>query len=38
MTMKFCLHGSARTVREAVERAQRAEVLGFEAIFLPIAR
>src|SRR6185503_9897661 len=33
MTMKFCLHGSARTVREAVERAQRAEVLGFEAIF-----
>ena len=33
MTMKFCLHGSARTVREAVERAQRAEALGFEAIF-----
>jgi 5,10-methylenetetrahydromethanopterin reductase len=31
--MKFCLHGSARTVREAVERAQRAEALGFEAIF-----
>ena len=38
MTMKFCLHGSARTVREAVERAQRAEALGFEAIFLPIVR
>jgi 5,10-methylenetetrahydromethanopterin reductase len=31
--MNFCLHGSARTVREAVERAVRAEVLGFEAIF-----
>jgi 5,10-methylenetetrahydromethanopterin reductase len=31
--MKFCLHGSARTVREAVERAKRAEALGFEAIF-----
>src|SRR5512135_651358 len=31
--MKFCLHGSARTIREAVERAQRAEDLGFEAIF-----
>ena len=31
--MNFCLHGSARTVREAVERAQRAEELGFEAIF-----
>jgi len=31
--MNFCLHGSARTVREAVERAIRAEQLGFEAIF-----
>ena len=31
--MNFCLHGSARTVREAVERAMRAEQLGFEAIF-----
>jgi len=31
--MNFCLHGSARTVREAVERAKRAEELGFEAIF-----
>lgn len=31
--MNFCLHGSARTVREAVERAVRAEQLGFEAIF-----
>lgn len=31
--MNFCLHGSARTVKEAVERAQRAEQLGFEAIF-----
>jgi len=33
MAMKFCLHGSARNVKEAVERAQRAEALGFEAIF-----
>jgi 5,10-methylenetetrahydromethanopterin reductase len=31
--MNFCLHGSARTVREAVQRAVRAEQLGFEAIF-----
>jgi 5,10-methylenetetrahydromethanopterin reductase len=31
--MNFCLHGSARTVKEAVERAQRAEALGYEAIF-----
>jgi 5,10-methylenetetrahydromethanopterin reductase len=31
--MNFCLHGSARTVDEAVERAKRAEQLGFEAIF-----
>ncbi len=32
--MNFCLHSSARTVQEAVSRAQRAEALGFEAIFL----
>jgi len=31
--MNFCLHSSARTIREAVERAKRAEALGFEAIF-----
>ncbi len=31
--MNFCLHGSARAVQEAVERAKRAEQLGFEAIF-----
>jgi 5,10-methylenetetrahydromethanopterin reductase len=31
--MKFCLHGSARNVKEAVERAKRAEALGFEAVF-----
>src|SRR5262245_33102586 len=31
--MNFCLHGSARTIHEAVERAKRAEALGFEAIF-----
>jgi 5,10-methylenetetrahydromethanopterin reductase len=31
--MNFCLHGSARNVRDAVERAKRAEALGFEAIF-----
>jgi 5,10-methylenetetrahydromethanopterin reductase len=33
MTIQFCLHGSARTIKEAVERAQQAEDLGFEAIF-----
>jgi 5,10-methylenetetrahydromethanopterin reductase len=33
MGMNFCLHGSARTVQEAVARARRAEELGFEAIF-----
>jgi 5,10-methylenetetrahydromethanopterin reductase len=33
MAIKFCLHGSARNVREAVDRAKRAEALGFEAIF-----
>jgi len=33
MAMNFCLHGSARTIREAVARAKRAEELGFEAIF-----
>jgi 5,10-methylenetetrahydromethanopterin reductase len=31
--MKFCLHGSARTIAEAVDRARRAEDLGFEAMF-----
>ncbi len=34
MGMNFCLHGSARSVQEAVERARRAESLGFEAIFI----
>jgi len=33
MAISFCLHGSARTVGEAVARAKRAEALGFEAIF-----
>lgn len=33
MPMNFCLHGSARTVQEAMARAKRAEELGFEAIF-----
>ena len=33
MSINFCLHSSARTVQEAVTRAQRAEQLGFEAIF-----
>lgn len=33
MSMNFCLHGSARSVQEAVERARLAEILGFEAIF-----
>src|SRR3990172_2642802 len=31
--MKFCLHGSAHREKEAVDRAKRAEALGFEAIF-----
>ena len=31
--MNFCLHGSARNIRDAVERAKRAEELGFEAFF-----
>ena len=31
--MNFCLHSSARTVQEAVNRAKRAEALGYEAIF-----
>ena len=31
--MNFCLHSSARSVNEAVNRAIRAEALGFEAIF-----
>src|SRR5262247_4027920 len=33
MAIQFCLHGSARSVQEAVNRAKRAEALGFEAIF-----
>ena len=33
MAISFCLHGSARTIHEAVDRAQRAEALGFEALF-----
>jgi 5,10-methylenetetrahydromethanopterin reductase len=33
MAMNYCLHGSARTVEEAVARAKRAEELGFEAVF-----
>lgn len=33
MSMSFCLHSSARAIEEAVGRAQRAEQLGFEAIF-----
>ncbi len=33
MPINFCLHSSARSVQEAVTRAQRAEQLGFEAIF-----
>ena len=33
MAMNFCLHGSARTVQEALARAKRAEELGFEAFF-----
>ena len=33
MAIQFCLHGSARTIQAAVDRAKRAEALGFEAIF-----
>jgi 5,10-methylenetetrahydromethanopterin reductase len=33
MAIQFCLHGSARSVQEAVNRAKRAEAVGFEAIF-----
>jgi 5,10-methylenetetrahydromethanopterin reductase len=33
MAIKFCLHGSARSVQDAIDRARRAEALGFEAIF-----
>ena len=33
MAITFCLHGSARTIKEAVARAKKAEDLGFEAIF-----
>src|SRR5918995_1572318 len=33
MAINFCLHGSARTIKEAVTRAKKAEDLGFEAIF-----
>jgi 5,10-methylenetetrahydromethanopterin reductase len=33
MAIQFCLHGSARSIREAVDRAKRAEAAGFEAIF-----
>jgi 5,10-methylenetetrahydromethanopterin reductase len=33
MSMSFCLHSSARTIEEAIARAQRAEQLGFETIF-----
>src|SRR5262249_22253657 len=33
MAIQFCLHGSARSIQEAVDRSKRAEALGFEAIF-----
>jgi 5,10-methylenetetrahydromethanopterin reductase len=33
MAIQFCVHGSARSVQEAVHRAKRAEAVGFEAIF-----
>src|SRR5262249_53026343 len=33
MAIQFCLHGSARSIQEAVDRCTRAEALGFEAIF-----
>jgi 5,10-methylenetetrahydromethanopterin reductase len=33
MAIQFCLHGSARSIQEAIDRSKRAEALGFEAIF-----
>ena len=33
MAINFCLHGSARSISDAVDRARRAEALGFEALF-----
>ena len=33
MAIQCCLHSSARSVQEAVDRAKRAEAVGFEAIF-----
>ena len=33
MAIQCCLHSSARSVQEAVDRAKRAEAAGFEAIF-----
>src|SRR6266436_5796544 len=33
MPIQFCLHGSARSAQEAVDRAKRAEAVGFAAIF-----
>ena len=32
--MRFSLHGSVRSLREGVERATRAEALGYEGLFL----
>lgn len=34
MPMRFSLHGSVRNIAAGVERARRAEALGFEAVFL----
>ncbi|MGH7828347.1 MAG: LLM class flavin-dependent oxidoreductase [Candidatus Binatia bacterium] len=33
MAMNFCLHGSARSIKESIDRARLAESLGFEAVF-----
>ena len=33
MAIQCCLHSSARSVQEAIDRAKRAEAIGFEAIF-----
>lgn len=32
--MRFSLHGSVRSIAEGIQRARRAEALGFEAVFL----
>ena len=37
MAMNFCLHGSARTIKEAVARAKKAEISVSKRSFSPTA-